>query len=429
MFIKHDNLTIRNATAEDAGVLAGWWSDGKVMAHAGFPLGINITEEEVLKEIATDADDTFRRLIIEADNIRIGEMSFRNKGCGVAEIGIKICDFTKQEKGHGTKLIFMLISELFGRLGYEKIILDTNLNNKRAQHVYEKLGFRKVAEKHDCWTNQLGELQSAVDYEMTKEEYITHVRNYWYAYIYEQQVIQGDEVAFILETIGKEPRNVLEVACGGGRILAPIAKAGHTATGFDIDKYALERCGQKSKQYSNARCYCADALKDNWGTDYDIAILSGNVLINIVTDGDYMDAQKLFVQKAAGALKQGGHLYLDFDCYDRIEETSSSNNEWVCFEGTDDRGTYGKYIVISGEYDPVTRMNITSSRRFEITPQNGEMFAYTYESLKHYPTLYQVHEWLSEAGFTVEWEYGGYDRRPIDESVIGNRAIIWAKKL
>lgn len=46
MFIKHDNLTIRNATAEDAEILAKWWSDGKVMAHAGFPLGINSTPKK-----------------------------------------------------------------------------------------------------------------------------------------------------------------------------------------------------------------------------------------------------------------------------------------------------------------------------------------------------------------------------------------------
>lgn len=35
----------------------------------------------------------------------------------------------------------MLIEELFS-MGYEKIILETNLKNTRAQHVYERLGFR-----------------------------------------------------------------------------------------------------------------------------------------------------------------------------------------------------------------------------------------------------------------------------------------------
>lgn len=172
MHIAKNNLTIRNATAADAPQLGIWWRDGNVMAHAGFPMGLSVTDDEIEAALAADTDETFRRLIIEADSIPIGEMSYRNKGNRTAEIGIKICDFSKQEKGYGTELIHMLISELFGRYGYEKIILDTNLDNKRAQHVYEKIGFRKVSAQNRTWNNQLGELQSAVDYELAKADYI-----------------------------------------------------------------------------------------------------------------------------------------------------------------------------------------------------------------------------------------------------------------
>ena len=52
-----------------------------------------------------------------------------------------------------------------------KIILDTNLNNTRAQHVYEKLGFKKVRVKNNSWKNQLGEWQSSVDYELVEENF------------------------------------------------------------------------------------------------------------------------------------------------------------------------------------------------------------------------------------------------------------------
>ena len=65
----------------------------------------------------------------------------------------------------------MLIGELFAR-GYKKIILDTNLNNKRAQHVYETLGFSKVRENIDSWINQVGEIQSSVDYELIPENFV-----------------------------------------------------------------------------------------------------------------------------------------------------------------------------------------------------------------------------------------------------------------
>lgn len=170
MFIKQGDLTIRNATIEDAPILGKWWRDGAVMVHAGFPKGLNITDNEIAAQVSEDTDETRRRLIIEYCNTPIGEMSYYDKGNGIAEIGIKICDFQKQEKGYGTRFLRMLISTLFYKYGYSKIILDTNLNNKRAQHVYEKLGFHKVRVNMDSWKNQLGELQSSVDYELTKDD-------------------------------------------------------------------------------------------------------------------------------------------------------------------------------------------------------------------------------------------------------------------
>jgi RimJ/RimL family protein N-acetyltransferase len=176
MFIKQDDLTIRNATIDDAPILGKWWRDGAVMAHAGFPKGLHVTDNEIATQLSADTDETRRRLIIEYCNIPIGEMGYYNKGDGVAEIGIKICDFEKQEKGYGTQLLNMLICTLFNKYGYSKIILDTNLNNKRAQHVYEKLGFRKVRVNMNSWKNQLGELQSSVDYEMTKNNFENHIK-------------------------------------------------------------------------------------------------------------------------------------------------------------------------------------------------------------------------------------------------------------
>ena len=61
---------------------------------------------------------------------------------------------------------------LFHDREYERIILDTNLQNERAQHVYEKLGFHKLRINRNAWKDQSGQLQSSVDYEMTREAYI-----------------------------------------------------------------------------------------------------------------------------------------------------------------------------------------------------------------------------------------------------------------
>lgn len=175
MLVRKENLAFRNATEQDAAILGNWWRDGKVMEHAGFSNGLNITDEQIAAGISTDSDETRRRLIIEVDNIPVGEMNYSNEGNHTAEIGIKICDSSKQEKGYGTRILHMLIKYLFYQQGYEKIILDTNLENKRAQHVYEKIGFRKVRISYDSWRDQLGQMQSTVYYEMTKDYYQSNI--------------------------------------------------------------------------------------------------------------------------------------------------------------------------------------------------------------------------------------------------------------
>lgn len=167
MNIRYQNLTIRDSIPEDARQLAAWWNDGAVMAHAGFPLGLGITEEKVIAGLGNG------RLTLEEHDRLIGEACYRQVGDGIAEIGIKICEMDCQNRGLGRIILSMLISWLFEN-GFRKIVLDTNLNNLRAQHVYESLGFRKLRVNYDAWTDQLGQKQSSVDYELTENDFIDY---------------------------------------------------------------------------------------------------------------------------------------------------------------------------------------------------------------------------------------------------------------
>jgi len=46
------------------------------------------------------------------------------------------------------------------------------LENKRAQYVYEnKIGARKVGIRKGYWKDQNGQLRTAVDYELSKEDF------------------------------------------------------------------------------------------------------------------------------------------------------------------------------------------------------------------------------------------------------------------
>lgn len=168
--IQYENLTIRQAEASDAKQLAAWWNDGTVMAHAGFPNGVGTTEDEVIRGLGKGC------LVIQENDRLIGECSYRNVASDVAEIGIQICESDCQNRGLGRKILSLLIGWLFQN-GYSKIILDTNVRNTRAQHVYESLGFRKVRTNVDAWKDQNGQLQSSIDYELLEPDYISYINN------------------------------------------------------------------------------------------------------------------------------------------------------------------------------------------------------------------------------------------------------------
>ena len=175
MELQYENIRIRNAAITDAELLAKWWNDGSVMAHAGFPKGIGTTAKKVAQDIRMESDSTVRRYLILLDEVRIGELVHRQINPRVCEIGIKICDATKQNQGYGKIILSLFLSGLFDCLGYEWIQLDTDLENTRAQHVYESLGFQKLAINHDSWVDQLGRARSSVDYSLSRENFHSYI--------------------------------------------------------------------------------------------------------------------------------------------------------------------------------------------------------------------------------------------------------------
>jgi len=258
----------------------------------------------------------------------------------------------------------------------------------------------------------------------------------WVADIYDQNETGTEDVEFLLSVIGPEPKRILEVACGSGRILVPLAKAGHTVTGIDADECMLAKIPAKAKGKGNCDCLAniewraADAVHDDWGAGYDTVVLAGNILYNIVSDMDYAQAQALFIHKAAAALKPGGCVYIDYqpgNCYPARPRKSppKSRGERVVWEGTDSAGNFGRMILLDNAYDKKTRLS-AFTRRFELTLPSGETIRQDIPCVKHFASLGQLHGWLAEAGLAVEREYGDYRRSPIGRKTC--RAIILARK-
>jgi len=251
----------------------------------------------------------------------------------------------------------------------------------------------------------------------------------WVADMYDQKVTETNDVDFLLSIIGDTPKQILEVCCGSGRVLVPLAKAGHIVSGLDADEYMLRKIPKKAEGLDNIQWKEADAVRGDWGKDFDVVVLAGNILYNIVSDMDYAKSQELFIQKAASVLVPGGYVYIEYQPGGhRITQPGPSHNKddkWVIWEGTDEDGHHGRMILLGDSYDASTGMS-GFTRRFELTLKNGETIIQDIFCQKHFAPLEQLHGWLGNAGFVIEQEYGDCHGNPVTDSSRG--VVIYARK-
>lgn len=123
------------------------------------------------------------------------------------------------------------------------------------------------------------------------------------------------QVASVLTVLGDTPQHVLELGSGGGRVLLPLAAAGHHVTGIDFDADAIERCRTRAQpQQDRVRLMQLDFRRDPWpppndssSKRYDAVLLLGNTLMTLT---EIEEAVNLF-RLAGQHLKPSGLFLLD----------------------------------------------------------------------------------------------------------------------
>jgi SAM-dependent methyltransferase len=116
------------------------------------------------------------------------------------------------------------------------------------------------------------------------------------------------QVAGLLELLGPAPRRVLELGCGAGRVLVPLAEAGHELTGIDRDAAALAACRDRLGGRP-ARLVMGDFLEP-WPEDLgavDAVCCLGNTFMTVWDVDRAVD----LLGRAAAALAPGGAFVMD----------------------------------------------------------------------------------------------------------------------
>ena len=120
------------------------------------------------------------------------------------------------------------------------------------------------------------------------------------------------DVQFYVEEARNAGGRVLEVGCGTGRILLPIARSGQTIDGLDASAAMLERCRVKLRGESEAvrrrvTLHDGDARVFNLGQRFGLVIAPFRVVQHLTK----LDDQLAFLDSVARHLAPGGRLAFD----------------------------------------------------------------------------------------------------------------------
>ncbi len=250
------------------------------------------------------------------------------------------------------------------------------------------------------------------------------------AEIYDQIETGTEDVAFILRLAADlGPLKVLEPFCGTGRVVLPLAQAGHSVTGLDSSAAMLGRARLKARRLPDdvqgrVTLVETDATcGENWPAGFHLVILGGNGLYELATP----EEQEGCIAAAAASLDPGGHVYLDSDHMEGLLDASWRQTGVVrgALTGTCADGTYVENWLETTWYDAARRL-VRFRRRFYITLPAGQGIERTFEQQKHPVSRAEVQTWLEQHGFTVEGLYGDRRGGPYLES--GTRMIFWARK-
>ncbi len=127
----------------------------------------------------------------------------------------------------------------------------------------------------------------------------------------EHHAMLQEDVPFFLGQLQQRKLDILEIACGTGRVAIPLAQAGHRVTAIDFDPRMIEIARRKAqfvglteKEISFIK---ADALSLRLNRRFDWAGIFFNTFLAFAT----LEQQDKCLRSVARHLKRNGRLFLD----------------------------------------------------------------------------------------------------------------------
>jgi SAM-dependent methyltransferase len=236
-----------------------------------------------------------------------------------------------------------------------------------------------------------------------------------------------EDIAYILELVGTTAASIIELGCGSGRLLLPLARAGHLITGLDAATAMLARAQARLHAEPTAvqqRVTLLEADMTQFETQpipFDWAILPYNTFMHLEPS-----QMSLALKKIKQSLGENGRLFIDLINPTAIANTP--NDRLLTLESTFTDPENGHIVVqqSSSQLDDDTQtLHITWL--YDASPPEGGAIQRTIaQAAYHYRYPHQLELLLHEAGLRLLSITGDYDNSPYTEE--SDRLLILAAK-
>ncbi len=238
------------------------------------------------------------------------------------------------------------------------------------------------------------------------------------------------DIPFYVEKARRATPPVLELACGTGRVLIPVAQAGVPVWGLDATKSMLAEAERKVSQHPTDVQKRITLLHGDM-RDFDLPERFGLVMIpfrsflHLLTVEDQMAALTTIRRH----LRPEGRLALNFfqpSLPIIAAHLTPTGQALKKFREWRDPQTGNLVIGWDAREYNVAEQIINETRIFEVVDGAGRVVDRSYHSLTlRWIYRYEFEHLLARTGFEVESLYGDFDGSPVDER---SGELVWVAR-
>jgi SAM-dependent methyltransferase len=225
---------------------------------------------------------------------------------------------------------------------------------------------------------------------------------------------ERSDIAFFVDAAKNAGGPVLEVGCGTGRILIPIARAGIDIVGLDLSQHMLSACREKLQQESPAvqskvLLVSADMRDFDLGRSFNLITLPFRPFQHLVS----VEEQISCLAAIRRHLADEGRLILDlFNPSLDALVTRSPGEEFGDepeFVTSDGRRVRRRHKTVA--LDRFTQVN-HEELIYYVTHPDGREERLVHDFPMRYLFRFEVEHLLARCGLDVEHLYSGFDKSP-----------------